>query len=202
MPSSKSWIDACYRPRPRFWLALGLLLLTLSAAAGGLGWPWPTTLRGTLAGAGIGCLFGALLQRQLPDPLTATTPALRRRYLREFLPPMAAYVVLVLAAAMLLRHVDATWLRAPIAVMPLPAVALAMRAFVRHVRDTDELQRRIELEAVSVATLLVSMLYLGGGFLQSAKVIDVPAAAAMIWVFPLVCVSYGLAKVYVGRRYQ
>jgi hypothetical protein len=77
-----------------------------------------------------------------------------------------------------------------------------MRAFVRHVRDTDELQRRIELEAVSVATLLVSMLYLGGGFLQSAKVIDIPAAAAMIWVFPLVCVSYGLAKIHVGRRYR
>lgn len=202
MSASPSWYDACYRPRPRTWLTLGLLLIVLSATAGGLGWAWSATVRGTLAGAGVGCLFGALLQRQLPDPLAATTPALRRRYLREFLPPMAAYVVLVLASVTLLRQAEATWLRALIALMPLPAVALAMRAFVRHVRDTDELQRRLELEAVSLATLLVSMLYLGGGFLQSAKVIDIPAAAAMIWLFPLVCVAYGLAKILVGRGYQ
>lgn len=41
-----------------------------------------------------------------------------------------------------------------------------------------------------------------GGFLQGAKVIDVPAAAALIWMFPLVCVSYGLAKAVVARRYR
>jgi len=30
----------------------------------------------------------------------------------------------------------------------------------------------------------------------------VPSAAAMIWVFPLVCLSYGLAKAVVVRRYN
>ena len=53
-----------------------------------------------------------------------------------------------------------------------------------------------------MATALVSLLYMAGGFLQAAKVIDVPAAAAMIWMFPLVCFTYGLAKVVVARRYR
>lgn len=202
MSVSPTWIDACYRPRPRTLLASGLLLLAVAGLAGGLDWPWSDTWIGVLAGLGVGCLLGALLHSLLPDAREATTPAMRRRYLREFLPPMGAYVVLVLASVTLLRYVEVTALRALVALMPLPAVALAMRAFVRHVRDTDELQRRLELEAVSLATLLVSMLYLGGGFLQSAQVIDIPAAAAMIWVFPLVCASYGLCKVFVGRRYQ
>lgn len=202
MPGSTPWTELCFQPRPRSLLVAGVLLLAIAGLASALRWPWSQTLLGTLAGLGVGCLFGAALHSQLPDARDATTPAMRRRYLREFLPPMGAYVVLVLASSTLLKHVESTGLRALLALLPLPAVGLAMRAFVRHVRDTDELQRRIELEAVSLATLLVSMLYLGGGFLQSAKVVDVPAAAAMVWVFPLVCISYGVTKVFVGRRYR
>lgn len=199
---ASSWIDACYRPRPAVLLGAGALLIALAGLAAALDWPWPETLIGVLAGVGVGCLLAALLYRLMPDALEASTPAMRRRYLREFLPPMAGYVVLVAASVTLLKHVEATWLRAAVALMPLPAIALAMRAFVRHVRDTDELQRRIELEAVSLATLLVSMLYLGGGFLQAAKVIDVRGAVTMIWLFPLICVSYGLTKLVVARRYR
>ena len=73
---------------------------------------------------------------------------------------------------------------------------------MRYIRDADERQRRIELEAVSFATACVSLVYLAAGFLQAAKVIDVPASAAMIWVFPLVCAIYGVAKIVVSRRYS
>ena len=48
----------------------------------------------------------------------------------------------------------------------------------------------------------MSLLYLTGGLLQAARVLDVPASAAMIWVFPLVCLAYGLAKIAVSRRYR
>lgn len=85
---------------------------------------------------------------------------------------------------------------------PVLPMGFALRAIVRYIRDTDEMQQRIELEAVSIATAGVSMLYLTGGFLQSAKVIDVPSDMAMIWVFPLVCFSYGVAKAVVMRRYR
>ena len=102
----------------------------------------------------------------------------------------------------LARHGEAPALRALVALAPLPPIAAALRAIVRYIRDADEMQQRIELEAVCVATALVSLLYMAGGFLQAAKVIDVPAAAAMIWMFPLVCFTYGLAKVVVARRYR
>ncbi len=79
---------------------------------------------------------------------------------------------------------------------------MSLRAMVRYIRDVDEMQQRIELEAVSLATAFVALGYMTGGFLQSAKVIDVPASAAMIWVFPLLCMAYGLAKAVVARRYR
>lgn len=165
-------------------------------------WPVPEMLSGFLYGIAAGCVLGALLRWRLPAPCDVATPALRTRYLREFMPAMAGYVVALFASIWLLKHVDDPGLRALVALLPVPAIAMALRAIVRYIRDADELQQRIELEAVSFATAFVSLLYLAAGFLQSAKVIDVPASAAMIWVFPLVCLCYGVAKVVVARRFQ
>ena len=128
--------------------------------------------------------------------------ALNSRYLREFLPPMVAYVLILLFSVWLLKRVEAPGLRALVALMPVPAIGMALRAIIRYIRDVDELQQRIELEAVSFAAAFVSMAYVTGAFLQLAKVIDIPSGVAMIWVFPLICASYGLAKIVVARRYR
>ena len=138
----------------------------------------------------------------MPDACDAGTPALNSRYLREFLPPMVAYVLILLFSVWLLKRVEAPGLRALVALMPVPAIGMALRAIIRYIRDVDELQQRIELEAVSFAAAFVSMAYVTGAFLQLAKVIDIPSGVAMIWVFPLICASYGLAKIVVARRYR
>lgn len=141
-----------------------------------------------------------MLKSRLPACDTGT-PALRRRYLREFAPAMLAYVLTLWVSVWWLQHLQGPWLRAVVALLPVPPVALAVRAIVRYIRDADELQRRIELEAVSIATACVSLAYLAGGFLQAAGVIEVSASAAMIWLLPLVCLAYGVAKVAVARRF-
>jgi hypothetical protein len=186
---------------PKSFLLVGCLLLLLAIGLPLL-LPLPETVRGLLYGLAAGVLLAALLRRGLPDACDSATPALRRRYLREFLPPMAAYVVALWISLTLLERVELHWLRAAIALLPVPPVAFAIRAMMRYIRDADELQRQIELEAVSLATALVSLLYLAGGFLQMARVIDVAAGPAMFWVFPLVCLVYGLAKVMVVRRFR
>jgi hypothetical protein len=185
-----------------------IAVIALTALCGGVAWLAPVlgwrigdTVRGVLAGLGAGGLFAALLLWWSPEACDAGTPALRSRYLREFLPAIIGYVVTLFASIWLLRQVDDPGLRALVALLPVPAIAMAMRAIVRYIRDADELQRRIELEAVSFATAGVSLVYLAAGFLQSAKVIDIPASAAMIWVFPLVCLVYGVVKVFIARRY-
>ena len=157
---------------------------------------------GLLSGVSVALVLTGMLARHLPEATHSATPALRRRYLREFLPPMAGYVVAILGSVWLLKqHVEDPSLRALVALSPVPFVALAMRAIVRHIRDTDEMQRRIEVESVSFATALVSLAYFAAGLLQAAKVIDIPSSAAMIWVFPLICLTYGIAKVFISRRF-
>ena len=93
------------------------------------------------------------------------------------------------------------FLAAAIAVTPALAIVLLMRAALRYLREIDELQRRIETEAIGAASLLVSVLYFAGGLLEKAKVLHFDAAAAMIWVFPLLMLFYGGAKYIFTRRY-
>lgn len=159
-------------------------------------------IAGIFAGLTIGLLFAALLRWQLPDACDSAPPQLRKRYSREMMVAMGGYAVLLFTSIWLLKHVDSTGLRAVIALLPVPPIALMLRAMIRYIRDADELQQRIELQAVSFATAFVSLLYLSGGLLQTARVLHVPAGAAMIWVFPLVCLGYGLAKIVVARRYR
>lgn len=159
-------------------------------------------IAGIFAGLAVGLLFAALLRWQLPDACDSAPPQLRKRYSREMMVAMGGYAVLLFTSIWLLKHVDSTGLRAVIALLPVPPIALMLRAMIRYIRDADELQQRIELQAVSFATAFVSLLYLSGGLLQTARVLDVPAGAAMIWVLPLVCLGYGLAKIVVARRYR
>jgi hypothetical protein len=180
----------------------GTLLLMVAVASQQLLPTQPDFLLGVLYGLAVGLLLLAVIKLFRPDPCDDVTPALRRRYLREFMPAILGYVVAVFLSVWLLKRVDAPMLRALIALLPVPAIALAMRAIVRRIRDADELQRRIELEAVSIATAFISLGYLAAGFLQRAGVIDVPSSAAMIWVFPLVCFSFGVSKAVLSRRYR
>lgn len=187
------------------WRLLAVAVLSgLAAAVLPRAWPGqvPGWLTVALFSLGLALAFAALMRWQLPDGCDSASPGLRRRYTRELLLAMGAYVLILFASVWLLHHIDEPALRTIVALLPVPPIAFALRAIVRYIRDSDEMQQRIELEAVCIATAFVSLLYLAGGFLQTAKVIDIPSSAALIWLFPLVCITYGLAKVVVARRYR
>ncbi|KRG45197.1 hypothetical protein ARC78_03150 [Stenotrophomonas pictorum JCM 9942] len=186
------------------WLLLAAVMAALASGALLKGMPHAPgpMLAGIFAGLAIGLLFAVVLRRLLPDACDTAPPVLRKRYTREMMVALGGYVVLLFSSIGLLKHVDSIGLRALVALLPVPPIALMLRAMIRYIRDADELQQRIELQAVSFATALVSLLYLGGGLLQVARVVDVPAGAAMIWVFPLLCLGYGLVKAVVARRYR
>ena len=129
----------------------------------------------------------------------------KRRYLREFIPAMSAYVVVILASTWLLKHHgEQVPLVARIALALLPVLPLAwvMRAIVRVIRDSDELERQIELEAVAISAMLTGMGFFSIGLLASARIIALDGDAVAIWVWPVLCFIYGLAKCLAMRRYR
>lgn len=168
---------------------------------------WPDRMVGMWTGIGAGYLLGALLflltprwWRQHCDEMYAQPAG--RRYLRVLWPALVGYSLALFASIWLLRQgIASVPLRALVAVLPVLPLALMMGAGLRYLREIDELQRRIETEAIGAASLLLAVVYFAAGLLQKARVIDIDAAVAMIWVFPLLCLSYGVAKFVLARRY-
>lgn len=153
-------------------------------------------------GFGIGLVLlagGLMTMRRGCQDRYATAPG--KRYLREFLPPMAVYALVMMFWGEVLERAHAVPLRVLVALLPALLILLALRAIVRYVRASDEFVRRIELEAIAIGALSASALYVTAGFLQAARVIHVRADLAMLMVFPLICLSYGVAKAVVARHY-
>src|SRR6478735_4373303 len=188
--------------RKALWsLGFGLLSLLVAAGMWQARLPVGDWVLGLVTGLGVGGLFAAALLWFTPDMTDAVPKRLAKRYQRNVAGSMGTYVLVMLFWKRLLDMVDAVWLKWLIALFPALLVCWVMRAFVTYVRDSDEMQRRIELESGAIAALLVSAVYLALGFLQSAKLIDVHAGSALIMVFPAMCLMYGIVKIFVARRY-
>ena len=129
----------------------------------------------------------------------------QRRYVRELLSAMAGYVAVLYASLWLLRNRGAEIgapLKAVLALLPMLPIAFAARAIVRVIRDSDELEQRIDLEAAAIAGLVVGLGYLTLGLLASAEVITLDGSAMAVWVFPSLCGTFGLAKWWTSGRFR
>lgn len=178
------------------------------AAAGRFLLGWADGVVGMWTGIGAGYLLGAALFLLMPrwwkthcDEMYAQPAG--RRYLRALWPAMVTYSLTLFASIWWIRQgIESLPLRGLVAVLPVLPIAWMMRAALRYLREIDELQRRIETEAIGIASLLISLVYFAGGMLEKAEVIGMDAGVAMIWVFPMLCAAYGIAKVILTRRYQ
>ena len=186
-------------------IALGAFAL---AAAGRFLLAWPDGVVGMWTGIGAGYLLGAGLFLLMPrwwkthcDEMYAQPAG--RRYIRALWPALVLYSLTLFASIWGIRQgIESLPLRALVAVLPVLPIAWMMHAALRYLREIDELQRRIETEAIGAASLLVALVYFAGGMLEKAEVIGMDAGVAMIWVFPMLCGLYGIAKMILTRRYQ
>ena len=79
---------------------------------------------------------------------------------------MLAYcVVLIVALTLLQNNPHAPW-RIPLALAPVIPAFFALLAFMRFLGRMDELQRRIQLEAIGLSFGATAILTFAYGFLQ------------------------------------
>lgn len=129
--------------------------------------------------------------------------AVHKRYLREFIPAMSAYVLLVLLYGVLMPRTESMLWRVVLAALPLLPTVLVIRAIVRVIHDQDELERRIDLEAIAIAAMSTGFGYFSFGFLLNAGIDPkIAPSDVAIWVMPCLFGSFGLAKLLVARRYR
>lgn len=121
--------------------------------------------------------------------------SVHKRYFKRFVPAMAGYVALIFLYGSLVPRTTSTTWRAALAVLPLLPIALVIRAMVLVIREQDELERRTDLEALAIASMLTGFGFFSYGLLLEAKVWAAPTGGAVaIWVMPCLFASFGVAK--------
>ncbi len=120
-----------------------------------------------------------------------------KRYLREFLPAMLLYVVAVMGTSWLLERMGESSWRWLVAVVPVVPIAFALVAFLRFLNNMDELQQRIQLNAIGFAAGATGMVTLTLGFLEQAGL----PCLSWVWIFPMLILFWGAATFVVSRRY-
>lgn len=121
-----------------------------------------------------------------------------KRYLKEFLGSMAGYSAMVPLSVWLGRGREHTPLGYAIALLPIIPSVFALLAFLRFFRGLDELQRRIQLEAVGFSFLATCLITLTWAFQQNAGLPRFDVS----WVAPLLIVLWGIGVGIASRRYQ
>lgn len=127
--------------------------------------------------------------------------ALERRYGKEMAAAGALYVVAMLTAWPLALRMDVAAWRGALALAPVLPAALMLRAIYRHVRDSDELQRRLHLEALAISASVISLVSMALGFLAAARVI-VLGGDVLLWVFPALAGVFGAVRCWIQWRYR
>lgn len=130
------------------------------------------------------------------------TPPIQR-YLRWLLVSMSMYATLLVTSLLVLRELpaDAIALRAAFGLLPVLPLLLLVWAFVRYVREADEMQRQIELQAVGLAAMATGIGFMVVGFLANAGVFALKGELVAILVLPALFGSYGITKLVVNRSY-
>ena len=122
-----------------------------------------------------------------------------KQYTKELTAALVVYGLLLAGSIQLLTHVDVArpW-RDVIALSPMiPAAAMAW-VILRELRRMDELQRRIQLEALGVSFAGTAILTFSYGFLEG---LGYPRLS-MFTVWPLLAVLWIVGLVLARRRYQ
>lgn len=120
-------------------------------------------------------------------------------YLKEFLTAMGAYVVVLIIAITLINlSPSAAWWRVPLALAPVIPVVFAMIAYMRFIGRIDELQRRIQFEALAFGFGSAGLLTFSYGFLE---LVGFPHIN-WIYVWPLMIALWGIGGAIASRRYR
>ncbi len=122
------------------------------------------------------------------------------RYYRDLGIWLGLYAILLTASTIAFRNgIVPVALRIPIALLPMIAGFGLLGGVLRRWRTMDELEQRIQSEALAFSVGLTALLTFSYGFLElhaSAPVLS------YFWVWPVLATGWILGLVIVRRRYQ
>ena len=112
------------------------------------------------------------------------------------------WILSYFGARVLLKGFDmGTWLRVAVALFPILPFALLLLLIIRGIRQMDELERRIQLEALAVAFPLTFLLLMTLGLLELAIKLK-PEDWSYRHIWPFLFIFYLMGLIIAKRRYE
>jgi hypothetical protein len=121
-----------------------------------------------------------------------------KRYTIEFGLALAAYAVVLIVSITLLNTFPAGPWRVPVTLLPVVPLVFVMWAVMRALGRLDELQRRIQLEALGFGFAGTAFLTFTYGFLQN---IGFPQVS-WFFVWPVMAVLWLIGLAVASRKYR
>ena len=122
-----------------------------------------------------------------------------KQYFIEFGTAMLGYTIILIPAMWVSDHwlAESNW-RYAVVLLPVLPLLLALRAYMRYLGRIDELQQRIQIQAIGFAAGSTGILTFALGLLETAGFPRVP----LVWVFPIMIFLWGIASGVAARRYE
>jgi drug/metabolite transporter (DMT)-like permease len=115
---------------------------------------------------------------------------------------VSVWILSYFGARVLLKSFEmGTWLRVFVAIAPIIPFAFLLLGIIRGIRQMDELERRIQLEALGVAFPLTFLLLMTLGLLELAIRLK-PEDWSYRHLWPFMVVFYLIGLILAKRRYQ
>jgi len=122
-----------------------------------------------------------------------------KRYYKEFSIAMGFYIVAVIASVSVLNKFTLPQsAQIVITLIPVLPTIFVVIAILRALREGDELQQRIQLQAVTFSAITTGLITFSYGFLENVGFPPFP----IIFVLPMMFLLWGLSLGYFWGKYK
>ncbi len=121
----------------------------------------------------------------------------QKRYFKEFGISMGFYIVLLIASILIITNVGLPKAaQVIVTLIPVVPTIFVVIAVMRALRDSDERQQRIQLQAVTFSAIVTGLITFSYGFLENIGFPRLPS----LFIFPLMIALWGIgAGIFAGK---
>ena len=123
----------------------------------------------------------------------------KRKFRLQAMALMVVYFAVMFVVWPYLQHARNPLWKVLISVSPTIPVTLVVLLMAKRVLHSDELEQRLHLVSLGVATALVGTGSMIAGFLAMGRVWT-GDGSELFWVFPALCFAYGFTRLALKRR--
>ena len=123
-----------------------------------------------------------------------------KRYKKQMLAWAIIYCSVTYASVYILKNFEIGNLgvRTLIALLPMVPITLAGRIIIKFIRNLDEFQQKIQLEAAIFSVVTTALFTCAYGFMEGVGFPELDT----VWVMPIIMVLWVIGQILARRRYQ